>query len=39
MEKVRNSSGKTEFRPVIKTKLLIGKHKINTELTLTQRSR
>ena len=37
--KVRNSSGKTEFRPVIKTKLLIGKHKINTELTLTQRSK
>ena len=37
--KVRNSSGKTEFRPVIKTKLLIGKHKINTELTSTQRSK
>tara|TARA_Y100000994_G_scaffold203731_1_gene175020 strand:+ start:1446 stop:1868 length:423 start_codon:yes stop_codon:yes gene_type:complete len=37
--KVRNSSGETEFRPVIKTKILIGKHKINTELTLTQRSK
>ncbi len=37
--KVKNSSGKTEFRPVIETRILIAKQKIKTELTLTQRSK
>jgi len=36
---VKNSSGEKEFRPVIKTNIKIGKYKISTEVTLTQRSK
>lgn len=36
---VRNSGGDEEYRPVVKTKVKIGKKIMNIELTLTQRSR
>tara|TARA_S200000501_G_scaffold98921_1_gene92363 strand:- start:347 stop:778 length:432 start_codon:yes stop_codon:yes gene_type:complete len=36
---VKNSGGDEEYRPVINTKIKIGKKTMNIELTLTQRSR
>ena len=36
---VKNSGGDEEYRPVINTKVKIGKKTMNIELTLTQRSR
>jgi len=36
---VRNSGGDEEYRPVIQTKIRIGKREMNIEITLTQRSR
>ena len=36
---VRNSGGDEEYRPVVKTRVKIGKKVMNIEITLTQRSR
>ncbi len=36
---VRNSGGDEEYRPVVKTRIKIGKKIMNIEITLTQRSR
>ena len=36
---VKNSGGDEEYRPVVKTKVKIGKKIMNIEITLTQRSR
>ena len=36
---VRNSGGDEEYRPVVKTRVKIGKKIMNIEITLTQRSR
>jgi len=34
---VRNPGGRTEERPIIKTRLTIGRHRVTTELNLTRR--
>lgn len=36
-KKVRNPGGRTEDRPIIKTRLAIGRYRLTTELNLTRR--